>query len=644
MKNNQSSNNTVFTKEEVEYIHKINDKLNNYEYVLKNISEENYFNIIQTGTEIYKFSVILIQKKCNVTDRFDSQTLFGTDVPFEYQFKFDDIKNIGDRINKNHKIAFKQIYEFLECFDCFLTWFENYSKNKFNREIKIKNCHTIIQSFLKPQTSKQDIIYINKINNSLQNLKEYIDLMPNGNYGLPVIEGYRLLELMIEFYLKKEGYSVTDGFVQENNYKLPIIQFCNKKNIFPRDFQSYFTLIYKYRNEFVHLNPTCDLSLEFLKALNYIILWFNNTFTEKFHIYKPFNIYDCYFKISSLPKSYEDYITKPLIKKINDAKLDVNNPKKVFYCKGISKNEQIYYSDNDELLIESLTEKIDKMQLQLDNLERKNSNMEKQINKMELQINNITYQINTCQSLIEKQINNAVSEDEIDRLIKAYVDECSNKILKFTEKNTEEKTYEIEKRKLIGSLGKNAWNKMSDNSKSFLISSKIMYNELILIDEIIDYSGVCILLTKALEFEIFKRFYTNFLNYLNENYNHDYSQYHTALLYRNTEPLYYEKFTMGSIAFVMCYKENIYDTSIQKENNKKILLEYCKSCIFPKYDDGKIKQILEQYASSIEEIRIKYRNPSAHRNKIERITAEECMDLIIDVEKLLKIMLDSFDN
>ena len=57
-----------------------------------------------------------------------------------------------------------------------------------------------------------------------------------------------------------------------------------------------------------------------------------------------------------------------------------------------------------------------------------------------------------------------------------------------------------------------------------------------------------------------------------------------------------------------------------------------------------IENMLKRYASSIEEIKEKYRNPSAHRNQIACVDAKECIDLIIDIEKLLKKMLDSFDK
>ena len=72
-------------------------------------------------------------------------------------------------------------------------------------------------------------------------------------------------------------------------------------------------------------------------------------------------------------------------------------------------------------------------------------------------------------------------------------------------------------------------------------------------------------------------------------------------------------------------------------------MEYCKNSLFSNCSEEEITSTLNEYGQKIEFIKDKYRNPSAHRDEIERIDAKECIDLIIDVEKLLKQMIDSFD-
>ena len=258
-------------------------------------------------------------------------------------------------------------------------------------------------------------------------------------------------------------------------------------------------------------------------------------------------------------------------------------------------------------------------------------------------INIIINRLDQIQSFTERLIENAWTEEEIDRIIQTHTNECVKSILEHKNDIIEEDEYDNVNRYLIETFGELSWSKLSENSKTFLITSKIMFNKLINLNGAIDYSGICILATKALEVEIFKRFFTDFIIYLDENYDKNYSEYPTALLFKNTKPLHVEKFTMGNIAFVLCPQKNRYDTYEQKENNKVKLIEYCKSNVFSRYNDEEIEETLNRYATSIEDIRIKYRNPSAHRNEIKCVDAKECIDLIIDVEKLLKQMLDSFD-
>ena len=185
---------------------------------------------------------------------------------------------------------------------------------------------------------------------------------------------------------------------------------------------------------------------------------------------------------------------------------------------------------------------------------------------------------------------------------------------------------------------------MESASQTFLISAKVMYNHLILLNDIIDYSGVCVLVTKALEVELAKRFYSNFLKYLDQKYQHDYSKYPTALLFQGKTPLLPEKFTMGNVAFVLCYLEDKYNSPQSRQNNKTRLLEYSKERLFSRLTLSEIDVLLQNYAKEIERIRKKYRNPSAHTNELKQVDAEECFNLVLDVEKFLKQMLDSYDS
>ena len=138
----------------------------------------------------------------------------------------------------------------------------------------------------------------------------------------------------------------------------------------------------------------------------------------------------------------------------------------------------------------------------------------------------------------------------------------------------------MEKRKLIASIGQNAWSKLDDASKMFLISAKVMFNNLILLDDSLDYSGVCLLVTKALEVEKNKSFCRQYLEYLHECHREDYSEYPTPLIGPKGTPLPLDKFTMGSYAFILCRSKRREDTEMQMRINKKRLMEYTSKCIF----------------------------------------------------------------
>ena len=101
---------------------------------------------------------------------------------------------------------------------------------------------------------------------------------------------------------------------------------------------------------------------------------------------------------------------------------------------------------------------------------------------------------------------------------------------------------------------------------------------------------------------------------------------------------------MGSIAYAMCYLEDKYDSEIQKKRNRERLIEYSRNKLFPGKNETEISVILNEYADAIEKIRVNYRTPSAHTDKLHQVDAENCFNLVLDVEKLLKKMLDSFEE
>ncbi|CZQ82316.1 restriction endonuclease subunit S [Trichococcus collinsii] len=254
-------------------------------------------------------------------------------------------------------------------------------------------------------------------------------------------------------------------------------------------------------------------------------------------------------------------------------------------------------------------------------------------------------QIASYQSLIERQIDRAIGPEEIERIIQSFSDECSERIITQLNRNYTEQECMIEVEKLKASLGEKAWNKMDYSSQTFLFSSKLMYNKLISMGNVVDYSGVCLLVTKALEVEMSNRFFKQYVAFLTERYpgKANLLQWPTTLLNSYGKKMNQKNFTLGSVAYILCFSPVSEISDEQKGTNQSRLLEYTKSELFiEELDDETILEKLMQYAEWIEEVRKDYRNPSAHTNQLKKVDAENCFALVTDVEKILKTMLDAF--
>ena len=301
-------------------------------------------------------------------------------------------------------------------------------------------------------------------------------------------------------------------------------------------------------------------------------------------------------------------------------------------------------SNQKDMQLLLLNKKMDAMYL---TLQKHREETKEGFDRISKQIEELGGQIDAYQSLVERQIEKSVNEQEKERLISAFADECAERVAKQVRVNTDEKIISIVRKQLILSLGENCWSKLEENSRENLISAKVFFSKLLEIERINDYSGVCLSITKALEIELYKRFYTNYMKYLDEKYNNDYTKYPSALLYKTKKkivPLGSKYFTMGTVAFILCKRHDKYDTQQQIENNKARLIEYAKERLLSKYSDTEIEKILTYFAEAIEVIREKYRNRCSHKESILQRQAKECMNYVIDVEQLLKKMMDTFDE
>lgn len=124
-----------------------------------------------------------------------------------------------------------------------------------------------------------------------------------------------------------------------------------------------------------------------------------------------------------------------------------------------------------------------------------------------------------------------------------------------------------------------------------------------------------------------------------------FNDFPTALISRQYhKPLREKEFTLGTVPFVLCHF--VPDNISEEQHNNDIdkLVEFCKLELLPNCSDEQIVDLLDDYGAKIADITKEYRNKAAHTNELKRVNAEQCFELVLDVEKLLKRILDSFEH
>lgn len=488
--------------------------------------------------------------------------------------------------------------------------------------------------------------YLYDIQHDLEELWPLIDFYNSqsglSDYSAPVLAASRVVEKAIILIANERNCEYEDGRIigQDNNITNGLItpfQLILKGYVsdIPVEIYAYLDFIASFRNKAAHDVVSYPEELFFAEAFDCFISWVlinSSTFRLESDplCQKIRSRFDSFKKRITVDIQYNDN-EEPIVHKIassiTQAKYAVNSGQDL---KNI--NSEILYKINSALIT-------------LNQLKDNQIRIETKIDLISERLDTIFRQINDYQSLLVRQIDLATNEKEIERIMSAFTDECTSRIVREVNDTVVSKVYYSERDRLISSLGEDAWNKLDPSSQNFLITAKVTYSNLLELKDIIDYSGVCLLVTKAVEVEMSNRFCRDFLAFLKEKYpgKENYAKFPTSLLNEYGKPIRHKDFTLGSVAYVLCYNTANGLSNEQISNNESKLIEFVSERLMKGADTQRIKSNIEYIAEGVESIRKDYRNPSAHTNSLQQINAQQCFDLVIDVEKLLKIILSSFD-
>ena len=223
------------------------------------------------------------------------------------------------------------------------------------------------------------------------------------------------------------------------------------------------------------------------------------------------------------------------------------------------------------------------------------------------------------------QIDKAKSEAEKEEITEKLIEEIERKNTEFFNKQNEETLKEYEK-KLETSLGINNYKingEVRNYLKTALLLSDLLENSSKNNPEV-DCAGACIEYTRALELFLFEKIYERYKRYRSDR---NWEHIRTFAKKKYDE----DRITLGeyrSIFGIAC--------SSQEENSQNFLNEranfisFCKDeMLYGSKTEDEIENISNDEYQKFDNIKVKYRDPSAHRLAMKKECLSECMKDIL---------------
>lgn len=490
-----------------------------------------------------------------------------------------------------------------------------------------------------------DINQVNEIDDELRLFKILFKLSKNTRNPYIISHGGRITQHLVEF-LARNGRTI-----DENIYNSTFKDFLKTCDYIPEPIKNFILFINDLRKNVVYSskdkNELDESMVYYLEIFYEILKWFENYYDEEFlhnemkfkeisktkrFLNRKIDEYDDEDDLEESPNETESLILSEMKGLRNEMKA-VNNTVNNIEDTVNDTNETVHdikdTAEDTNKTVHILDYKMDQF---IEKFEEYHKEYAKNLEK------------------ISEKVDENISEEELDKIMKKFTDRCSEEIKTCVETSIAKEDYKKEEERLMSSLTNENWNKLSRKSQTWLTTSIITYKGIKKLKNIVDYSGVCLLVTKAFEVELYKRFFKGFSDYLFDEYKKDYSKYHTSLVgnyfhghkYRLKKP---RECDLGTITYVFCYKkdEKIKDDKIHQNNIDK-LIEYSKLKYFNDLSEEEIKNKFCTYGEYVDKIRKEYRNRAAHDKELSITDARSCFNYVFKVDQVLKIMLDSFDK
>lgn len=210
--------------------------------------------------------------------------------------------------------------------------------------------------------------------------------------------------------------------------------------------------------------------------------------------------------------------------------------------------------------------------------------------------NALTNTMDKIQKIKDKYADITDSEE----MAKLIQDECVVEVSSGVENTSDYNKFE---KYIADTIGSEAWEKMTHNAQIFLITGELLYDQWkVYGDENIDFAPICMSVSKALEVEVTRRYFTGYLNYLNHN-----AMKIPADMLVNGNGEFREKredeFMLGNITGVTGYAAYLDTNTVRlvgrlTDENQKFL-KYAKEDLFSGLSEAKCIEIIKKHILNI---------------------------------------------
>lgn len=288
-------------------------------------------------------------------------------------------------------------------------------------------------------------------------------------------------------------------------------------------------------------------------------------------------------------------------------------------------------------LLEQLSTKIDQNYSNVnEKLDHEFSGVKKRLDNLTSIMESINDTLSNLQKQYEKSLINANREEERENLIHKFSEELLEVLLRKFQ-IIDQPNYKQEKDKLLRIFGPSSWDKLTDESRQYIITSNIIFNHMAGLESQVDYSAVCIPLTKALERELYIYFFYDLKADLRNREIPIHDWPHGLTYYSNQQKQYLEsennRFTLGSLTYIL-------GNRIDYKRPKRDISTWAiiKPYFFRKLainSENDLKVYLKSLDEGVRYVTVNFRNQAAHKDKIGLEQALSCYNYLIRVTGLL---------